>query len=64
MHLIDEKEAAVRLSLAPNTLAKWRVLGIGPRFVKISRAVRYDLVDLEHWLDERKANSTSESQAA
>lgn len=64
MQLIDQKQAAERLGLAPNTLAKWRVSGIGPRFVKCSRAVRYDPADLESWLNERKAQSTSEAQAA
>jgi predicted DNA-binding transcriptional regulator AlpA len=60
MQLINQILAAERLNLAPNTLAKWRVTGAGPKFVKIGRAVRYDPADLDVWLNTRKVQSTSE----
>ena len=46
--LLDEKEAAVYLTVAVTTLRNWRSLkGKGPRFVKVgARLVRYRRADL------------------
>ena len=57
---IDTEEAARHLSLAPNTLEKMRVTGGGPRYVKLGRAVRYRISDLETYLADRVVSSTSE----
>jgi hypothetical protein len=35
------------------TLSDWRVKGIGPRFRKVGRLVRYHLDDLDLWLNSR-----------
>lgn len=61
---VDTEEAARHLSLAPNTLEKLRVTGGGPRFVKLGRAVRYRMADLEAYIAERVVSSTSEKVAA
>jgi hypothetical protein len=49
MPLLDDKEAAVLLGVAPATLRCWRCRGIGPNYVKYPRlrgAVRYDVRDI------------------
>ena len=53
MTLLTPNELAVRLKLHPGTLRRWRMEGIGPRWIKLgnaqSSAVRYELVDVEDW---------------
>ncbi|MEK7752847.1 MAG: helix-turn-helix domain-containing protein [Acidobacteriota bacterium] len=48
-HLTDT-ELARRWRLSVSTLRKWRLRGGGPPFVRLGRAVRYDLRTLENWL--------------
>lgn len=52
------QEAGPRLGVAPQTLANWRVLGMGPAYIKISpgRAgrVRYSESAIRAWLAERE----------
>jgi len=43
-------EAAEYLGVARQTLANWRSLGKGPRFVRRGRLVRYAWCDLDAWL--------------
>lgn len=55
------RAAADYLGLAESTLAKQRMLGTGPNFIKAGpRVVLYDQADLDAWLDSRKRASTSE----
>lgn len=42
----DEKALALRLGVEVKTLQNWRGKGIGPRFFKIGRSVRYRLRDI------------------
>ena len=49
---LDTRQAATFLNLSPNTLSRWRWSGDGPRYVKLGRAVRYRVADLEAWLDD------------
>jgi predicted DNA-binding transcriptional regulator AlpA len=62
--LADTIETAKRLGLSTSCLNKWRVYGKGPRFVKLGKAVKYRLTDVEAWLEERSRRSTSEEEAA
>ena len=55
--------AAARLGLSKSTLAKLRMRGDGPRFVKFGRAVRYDPADLDEFAASRRRLSTSDSAA-
>ena len=57
--LLTETDAAIYLSMAVPTLRKWRVQGGGPSFLKLGRAVRYDVADLDNWIAERRFTSTS-----
>lgn len=60
--LLSPSQAAVRLCVAPSTLAKWRVTGAGPTFTKVGARVFYDQADLFEWLEKNKRSSTSSSQ--
>jgi predicted DNA-binding transcriptional regulator AlpA len=59
--LQDEKQTAEILGIKPNTLAKWRLTGAGPKFARVGSAIRYDPKDVEAWLESRKVQSTSEA---
>ncbi len=47
----------------PKTQANWRVMGIGPKFIKVGRLVRYDPDDVTAWINTRRVQSTSEATA-
>lgn len=60
--LLTEKEAADYLNFQHRTLQTWRINGDGPIFVKTSkRSVRYRIIDLDNWIEERLRQSTSEN---
>ena len=61
--MLRTPEAAAYLGLSAATLAKWRVVGSGPRFHKLGRVVVYDPADLRAWLDDRTRRSTAENAA-
>ncbi len=54
--------AADYTGLGRQTLAKLRVYGGGPRFIKLGRRVVYDSRDLDSWMESRKRSSTSEGE--
>jgi len=58
--VVNETAAAQNLGLAVSTIQKLRLRGGGPKFLKLGRAVRYRVADLESWLDARVLGSTSE----
>lgn len=59
---LDSKVAAGYLGLAPSTLAKMRIRGDGPVFIKVGpRRVVYDVRDLDAWLSENRRSSTSDT---
>lgn len=49
--MLNEGDAAALLGLSPRTLSQWRWTGIGPRFHKFGRAVRYKLSDLIEYVE-------------
>ncbi|MCL4839136.1 MAG: helix-turn-helix domain-containing protein [Thermoanaerobaculia bacterium] len=57
--LLTERQAAERLGLQRATLEKWRVLGCGPEYLKLGRAVRYQPAALEEFIASRRRRSTS-----
>lgn len=60
--LLNVRQAAVRLGLSKSTLDKMRGAGKGPRFVKTTdRAIRYDPVDLDRWINARRSASDKPS---
>jgi len=58
--LLTPREAAGFLRLSESFLAKARMRGDGPRYRKLSRAVRYSKSDLEAWLKACAKTSTAE----
>ncbi len=59
--LINEKEAADFVGYTTRCLQNWRVVGGGPKFVRISsRAIRYRRRDVVDWAESRLRSSTSE----
>ena len=54
------KDAAKILSVSTSWLAKARLSGIGPRYVKIGRSVRYPETSLREFIKGRMRGSTSE----
>ena len=58
--LLTTAELAERLRVSTSFLAKARVTGLGPRFIKIGRSCRYRLSDLESYERSHARTSTSE----
>lgn len=58
--LLHPREAARILNVSTSWLAKARLSGAGPRFVKIGRAVRYLESSLREYIRARMRGSTSE----
>lgn len=48
---LTPREAAAYLRTSPSTLAKRRLQGNGPCFVRLGRAVRYRQADLDDWMN-------------
>lgn len=60
--LLDVTDAAKYLNLSKSTLAKMRLSGKSPRYVKLGRKVAYRASDLDVWIEEQTFSSTSEYQ--
>ena len=52
-------EAATTLGLALSTLAKLRLSGRGPAYLKLGRRIRYRVADLETFMQSKRRHSTS-----
>jgi helix-turn-helix protein len=60
--LLSPKETATRLKVSVSWLAKARMRGDGPAFIKMgSRAIRYSEAALVRWRKSRQRLSTSEA---
>lgn len=57
-------EAAIYLKIKTATLEQWRWNGNGPRFIKLSRSVRYRRSDLDDFMNSRVFENTTEAQTA
>ncbi len=55
-------QAAEYVGLSSSTLAKLRVTGQGPGYVKVgAKMILYDIRDLDAWLEAGRRRSTSEN---
>lgn len=61
--LIREEQLAPQLGKSPKTLRNWRVMGFGPPFLKVGKAVMYDRRDVDDWLRAQRRYSTSQSSS-
>jgi len=62
--LLSPQQVAERYGPSVSTLAKMRLTGTGPVFVKLGRRIAYRLDDLESWVLSNRFRSTSEYDAA
>jgi len=60
--MLTVHEAASYLRLSIRTLERLRCTGLGPKYVKVGRSVRYQQSLLDEWLARRVRQSTSESE--
>lgn len=58
--LISAKQTARMLGVHPNTLCKWRIRGIGPRYMKIGQKIIYRVSDIDDWLGRRTYDNTTQ----
>lgn len=58
---LTARQLAQTLSVHENTLAKWRLSGVGPKYHKIHRRIRYAERDIEDWLRVRVFQSTTDA---
>ena len=61
LQLVNEAEAARLLGMTVSFLQARRIRGGGPPFIRVgSRTVRYDVRDLDRWIEEHRRESTSD----
>ena len=58
--LLDVDGAAERTGLSISTLAKLRLSGKGPTYIKLGRRVIYKPQDIDSWIELHRVKSTSE----
>lgn len=61
--LLNSREAAPCVGVAEKTLNNWRVLGLGPKFIRAGGRIVYDPSDIEEWKSAQRRSSTSELAA-
>lgn len=49
--LLTPQELAAELGMQVTALAQWRYRGMGPRFIKEGRFIRYRRSDVDAWLE-------------
>lgn len=57
--LLSTEAAAAYLQSHPRTLAEWRLVGNGPKYVRVGRRAFYRKADLVAWLDAHVFERTS-----
>lgn len=62
--LLSPKQVEERYGPSTSTLAKMRLTGAGPVFVKLGRRIAYRVEDLEAWVLANRFRSTSEYVSA
>lgn len=65
VHVYGERDAGRYLGgerhpVSGRTLQRWRLEGIGPKFLKLGRLVRYRQSDLDRWVAAQLRTSTSQ----
>ncbi len=66
VHVFGERDAGKYLGgerhpVSERTLQRWRLEGVGPKFLKLGRLVRYRQSDLDRWVDAQLRTSTSQN---
>lgn len=58
------EETAEVLRISTSSLTKWRLVGRGPRFIRVGARVRYRPSDVTAFIERETRSSTSELPAA
>lgn len=53
--LLTPRDLSALIKIPLETLARWRRVDTGPKYLNIGRHVRYDPADIEAWLVTRKS---------
>jgi predicted DNA-binding transcriptional regulator AlpA len=61
--LLSEGEVAAICGLTASAIRRWRLLGKGPRYIKVGSAVRYRLEDVNNWLETRPSGGEPAPEA-
>ena len=56
--LLTPVDVAKELGIPTSTLANWRYQGLGPRYLRIGRHVRYHPADVDEWLRAQRSHHT------
>ncbi len=59
-NLLNADETADYLNLSTSTLAKMRLSGKSPKYIKMGRRIAYRISDLDEWVEAQSYRSTSE----
>lgn len=62
--LLKGEDVAEILGISSRTLANWRSLGRGPRFVKVGSNVRYRPNDVREYTEQHRFQNTGEADCA
>jgi predicted DNA-binding transcriptional regulator AlpA len=57
LDLLNEYGVAKIVGLSVATIRRWRLLGQGPKYIKLNSSVRYRPEDLVHWLNSRPSGA-------
>lgn len=60
---LEAWQLAELLKISQSNLAKYRLYGGGPVFIKIGKHIRYDRADVEAWIASQKRRTTSDTAA-
>jgi len=60
--IMKPTDVAEQLGLEPQTLARWRTQGRGPKFVKVGSAVRYLPDAVDQWIRENTFANSAEAR--
>lgn len=56
--LMDSAPVAEWLGISPNALAKMRVEGTGPAFIRVGSRIKYAISDVEDYINTNRRTST------
>ena len=57
-NLLEIDDVASLLRVSRSVLAKWRMRGSGPRFMKAGRRILYECGEVRRWLEAQERSST------
>lgn len=62
--LLTPKQAAKYLGFSEGWMAKMRMRGGGPKYIRLGRKCRYTRTDLDAWIHAHRVSHTSEESQA